>query len=97
MRGVRELALRYLAPELAHERHRPLEHTGDPGLDSLGVARQLARHPESDPAKALARGELDAAVDAGRRRVAAVPPGEGAEQQGGVGDAAGQRPALVER
>ena len=97
MARVGQLDLLDPRPEPLEPLQVRLEGGGDIRLDALGVMGEVARDADRQPVEVLAVGELHAALDPDRGRVAAVAALHDPEQQGGVGDVAGQRPALVQR
>ena len=64
---------------------------------SIASSASSAGTAEAQPLQVLAAGRLHPALDPDRGRVAGVAALHRGEQQRGVGDVAGQRPALVER
>ena len=97
MAGMRQLALADLGAELADQGEVALEDLGDAGLDPLGLVGEVAGDADPQAVEVGARGQLDPRLDPDAGRVARVGALHLAQQQGGVGDVAGQWPALVER
>ena len=97
MAGVGQPGLGDLGAEALAELEHALEVLAHPGLDPLGVAGKLPGHAEPQAVEPLGAGQLDAARDPGRGRVARVATLHRAQHQGRVGDRPGQRAALIER
>ena len=95
VRGVREVHLADARAELLGTRQGGVEALEDAGFDAL--AGELAGHAQGDAVEPLGRGQLQLRGRLQGGGVARVARDHVAQQQGGVGDVAGQRPGLVER
>src|SRR5690348_6635671 len=83
--------------EAFRERERGLKALPDAWLDTTALTGQLLRNPQPDPLQIAAPRQLDRLRERERGGVAAILTDHVPEQEGGVGDVAGERPRLVER